>query len=67
MLRQEYSKVFNELFFNVSSNERIKDVLEEVDDMISRLIIKFMEVLNEMLLGDDKEDEITDIVIILIY
>lgn len=65
MLKQDYSKVFNELFFDTGSSQQVKDVLEEVDAIIGCLIIKFIEVLNEILLGDNRQDEITDIVIVL--
>lgn len=65
MLEQDYLKVFNELFFDVDKNQQVKEIIEEVNGILGCLIVKFGEVLNEILSGVNRQDDIVDTVVIL--
>lgn len=65
MLEQDYLKVFNELFFDIDNNRQVKEIVEEASGVLGCLIIKFGEVLNEILLDVNRQDDIVDIVVIL--
>jgi len=64
-MQGEYLNIFNNLFFDIESDEKVKLILEQSSAVLESLIIKFGEVQNELTYGIVKNDDFVDTVVIL--
>jgi len=64
-MNDSYLKTFDNLFFDVEGNKEVKNIIEQASFVLSSIITKFGEIENEISSGVSRQDDFTDIVVIL--
>jgi hypothetical protein len=64
-MNEDYLNVFNELFFNVNENQRVKEIVVQANYVIASLITKLGELVNEISTGISGQDNFVDIIVML--
>ena len=62
-MNYNYLDIFPNLFFNIETNEYAKQLVQQVNELFSDVIIKFGELENEISMGISKQDDFIDGVI----
>ena len=56
-MQEKYVSDFEEIFFNVDNNQEVNEIIEQASEVLSSLIIKYVEIINEMSYGVSKGSE----------
>lgn len=64
-MQNSYLKVFDNLFFDVEKNDKVKKIIEQASCVLDSVITRFGEVENEMTMGTSRIDDFVDTVIVL--
>lgn len=64
-MNDSYLNTFKGLFYNVDSNDTVKNTLEQASFVLASIITKFGEVENEMSCGTSRQDDFIDTVVCL--
>lgn len=64
-MNDSYLNTFKGLFYNVDSNDTVKNTLEQASSVLASIITKFSEVENEMSYGTSRQDDFIDTVVCL--
>lgn len=62
-MNDEYIKTFNDMFFDIEENKKVKSIIEHASFVISSIITKYGELINEISYGTSRQDDFIDIVI----
>lgn len=60
---EKYISIFDELFFNIEKNPQIKELINDINGVLSSLIIKYGEIVNELITYDDRDNPFVDTVL----
>ena len=64
-MQNSYLKVFDNLFFDVEKNDKVKKIIEQASCVLDSVITRFGEIENEMTMGTSRIDDFVDTVIVL--
>lgn len=64
-MNDSYIKKFDNIFFDIEENNDIKSIIEQSNWVISSIISKYGELVNEISYGTSRQDDFIDIVICL--
>ena len=64
-MNDSYLNTFDNLFFNVDSNSKVKDTIEQVSHVLASIITKFGEIENEICYGTSRQNDFIDTVLCL--
>lgn len=64
-MNESYIKTFDDIFFDIEENDEIKSIIEQVSYVISSIITKYGELINEISYDTSRQDDFIDTVICL--
>lgn len=62
-MNDEYIKIFDNIFFDIEENKEVKSIIEQASFVISSIINKYGELVNEISYRTSRQDDFIDIVI----